>query len=232
MKTIFTILIALFPLIVVGQTRFDVRKVNWGMTTENVISSEYPLQPTKEEENLEYSNVDIGNGFLAKIIYSFSNKILIEVKYVIYKPNQNSKYKVPSIIPLHTKVLLTEYIFDSFEDKGYKCWLGWHMSGVFPTEMLEKFGSRKICDLDETFVTKIEQLAIERHATEARVTFENERSNATFRFNEYQNKLNYEYNRRTDWLTKDFQFTLEDVFLWLVVEPNSKTKMILNKNRF
>jgi hypothetical protein len=232
MKKITSILILVLPLIILGQNEFDIRKVNWGMTIENVVSSEYPLQPTREDGKLEYSKVDIGNGFLAKIIYSFTNKRLTEVKYVIYRLNQNSKDKAPSIVPLHTKVFMTQYIFNSFKEKGYECWLGWHMNAVSSKEMLEKFGSTGICDLDETFVKKIEELAIEKNSIDAIVTFENERSNASFRFNEYQNELNYEYYKKPDWLTKDSEFLLEDVYLWLVVEPNSKTEKKLNNNRF
>jgi len=66
-KKIFLIALNILPILIFGQSQFDVRKAHWGMTIENVISSEYPLQPIKGNGKLEYSKVDIGNGFLAKI---------------------------------------------------------------------------------------------------------------------------------------------------------------------
>ncbi|WP_101907405.1 hypothetical protein [Tenacibaculum dicentrarchi] len=202
------------------------------MTIESVVSSEYPLQPKRSDGKLEYSKVNIGKGFLASITYTFTNKRLSRLNYSIYRLNQNSKNKAPSIVPLHRKVSMVDYIFNSFLNKGYSCWLGWHMNAVSAKKMVEKYGGLKNCNLDEILVKKIDFIAKENNSLDATVTFENERSRASFRFNEYQNELNYEYYTKPDWLTEGSDFVLEDVYLWLTIEPNTKTEKKLNSNRF
>jgi hypothetical protein len=224
--------ISLFGIIdsLYSQTTFDVRKVNWGMTIQEVISSEYPLTPQTKGNEVEFYNVDIGNSFTARLIYEFSNGRLIKLKYIVYGyKSQYTRGTCDFIIPLFDKVRYSTFIFDALKTKNYKCNMGWYTpNGKHLADLTNNKQDYWNCSTDETTVKKVDAMAQSMKAERVAVGFENERSSATFYFNEHQNyKSQYdsEFKMSCD---SDFYNT----YFWLEIKPNYKVEKGMKGNDF
>lgn len=224
-EVIFKILF--FTTIFCNAQNYDVRNVNWGMSINDVINSEYPLEGNLNGNQLRYNNVDIGNGFTSALLYEFSNGKLIKLKYIIYG-NPAFKGTCKNIISLVDKVKYTTYIIETLYQKGYKCDMGWYL--VNNTSLAQETGNRNDfwnCKLDYNTVSKVDKLAKEKNAVLVAIGLENERSHASFYYNEYQNS---EANKETNLFPCDSDYY--NTYLWLEITPNYKVKNELNKNRF
>jgi hypothetical protein len=228
-KIILTFIILFFSINLFSQKEYDVRKVNWGMTLQEVISAEYPLQPIIDGEIIRFENVDIGNGFNSTLIYKFVNKRVMYLKYVVYMFNPELQQNTDRIVPLHQKVSMSSYVFEALKSKGYECRIGWHMNSMINQERIDLSGSLKNCNLNKDFVDLIDDFAKTKNEIDVYISFQNNRSNATFRFNEYQNSTSYETKSIK---TKQIKFNYYNVFYWLEFKPNYETKKEMNKSRF
>lgn len=223
-KIILCILALCFYNIIIAQD-YDVRKTRWGMTISEVISSEYPLTPNEQSvQVLKFENVELSNGHKATILYEFRNKQLTEVRYIMYGYDAAfSKGTCKNIIPLIDKVNYTSFVFDALKSKGYNCDMGWYLvncSNAFPV-------GYKNCSLDKEIINKMEKAAADVKCERIGLNFENERTDAVFYFNQYQNTYNpnSEYNMPCN---SDFYNT----YYWLVFTPNSKVEKQIKKSDF
>lgn len=226
MKTITTILFSFSVLIILGQEKYDVRKTKWGMTISEVIASEYPLSAssTKEDE-LNYLNVEIGNGQKADISYRFKNLKVKEVKYTIYGYKAEfSKGTCSNIIPIYDKIKYTSFIFEAIKSKGMKCNLGWYVPYGLPSGYIEGFPV-KSCNIDRLTVEKIANASFKAEATQIALSFENERTIATFYFNEHQN-----YKKQSSFEPCNAEFY--NIYYWIVFSPRYNIEEELNSKEF
>ncbi len=224
MKTISTILLLLFVLTVAGQEQYDVRKTKWEMSISEVMASEYPLTPSKATVNeLTYSYVELSKGQKATILYSFTNAKLTEVRYIMYGYNADfSRGTCTYIIPLYDKIKYTNFVFEAVKNKGMKCDIGWYLvncSSVCPVGYSN-------CTLDKETAEKIEKSASDINCEKIGLNYENERSDAFFYFNQYQNvKTKSSFDPPCD---DDFYNT----YYWLVFTPSLKLKNEMKKGDF
>lgn len=191
MKKIITIL--LFSILFINanaQSEFDIRKVNWFMAVDEVVTSEKPLKPSKKtEEILQFDNVYIGGrnslfkGLEANLVYTFKNKQLVGLEYFVMLPNKSKNV----IATLTTKVIMSEFIFDALKEKGFVCRSGWGTNTLTSKKKNEIFKDVKICDTENEFVQKIEDFAKENNDINVTLSFDNKRSVANFTFYEFQN---------------------------------------------
>ncbi len=194
MKTKLLLLILLFSIPLLSQEKYDVRKAKWGMTISEVKASEYPLvgedhdgAATKLFEfDICYYDVTIGNDHKASIIYSFTNKRLTEISYQMYGRNDPDRKGTDShFIPLLKKIEYTNFVFDALQkDKHMTCSHGWCDPFSSKLNIPANFHT---CGTDAQTVEYIEKAGDLAHITTLSIGFENERSYATFYFNQYQN---------------------------------------------
>jgi hypothetical protein len=215
MKTISTTIFFFFAIIISGQEKYDVRKIKWGMTINEVMASEYPLIPSeKKSEQLEYLNVEIGNGQKVDISYRFKNLKVQEIKYTIYGYNAEfSKGTCSHVIPLYDKIKYTNFIFEAIRSKSMKCNIGWYIPYGIPSGFITGFPIKN-CNIDKKTVEKIENATRENQSTQIALSFNNERTNATFYFNEYQNYK----TESTHVLPCDDKSY--NIYYWLVFSPS------------
>lgn len=213
---------------------FDVRKTNWGFTKQEVINSEYPLAPEVKEKEISYYNVNIGEDTYARIIYSFINERLIEVRYIVYGSAiyNNGLGTCKFQVPLYNRYLNTKFIFNTLEHKGYKCSSGWYLSGGYPSknivDITKLITDRETnCSFDKNILDKIDKLANETKATATNIILENERNQLSVKFNNPMN-LTLENPCEDKIFTADYFNT----YYWLVFEPNYKLKQELLKSNF
>lgn len=222
MKAFIILSFSFFFTITVQAQNYDVRKARWGMTINEVVSSEYPLVPSKSnEKEIRFDNIQILNN-KATIIYEFSNKQLFEVRYIIYGANDSGKRgSCDKIISLYDKVNYTSTIFEAIKSKNYKCNLGWYLnceSNNYPLG----YGN---CNLDKKSINAMENFAFEKNCTEIILSFENERTNLSISFNQYQNsKLKYNTFPCND--------EYYNTYYWVVFTPNYKTENEIRKSEF
>ncbi|MFY7938730.1 MAG: hypothetical protein ACOVOQ_15235 [Flavobacterium sp.] len=226
MKQLILYVFLLSTLNINGQN-FDVRNVNWGMTIQEVVKSEYPLKGEIEGNELRINNVDIGNGLTAKLLYEFSNGRLIQLKYIVYG-NPSLRGTCENIIPLTDKVRYTTFIIEALLKKGYKCDMGWYLPNV--TSLAQETNKKEDflnCNLDYKTIKFVDELAIKREALRVAIGFESNRSYASFYYNEYHNNAS-KYDSNFFPCNGDYYNTL----LWLEITPNYKVKEEMKKNTF
>jgi hypothetical protein len=167
------------------------QKANWGMTLQDVIDSESPLIPKVKGSELEFSEVDIGNGLKATLIYRFSNGRLYELKFIVYgKQTPSTRGTCDTIIPLTMKVQQTRFIYDWLRINGYDCFVGWYIPNADHLAIQQKFGNLSWrCLMETSVIESVDQMAKAENASRVAVGFMSERSYATFYFNEHQNYL-------------------------------------------
>lgn len=220
------IAIVLIMFLCIGSTNikdFDVRGVNWGMTMEEVISSEVPLKPIIKDNEVEFKNVDLEDNFSARLIYSFSNGKLIGLKYIVHG-TPYSKGTCDKIIPLTQKVKSLSFIFNALKSKNYKCRAGWSAGSHYLVEVTNDKEDYFNCSIDNETVTLIDNLAKEKSESKVKVSLENERCNAYFNFNEHQNTPKLEGMP----CESDYYNTL----LWLEIKPSYKVKKETRSSKF
>ena len=137
-----------------SQTNFDLRKVNWGMSKEDVIKSEQPLQyEQKNDGDIVFSNITVDN-LIIKLVYSFKNERLSDATYYISYKYQ--KVNCEDKLSLSSKRLNMNAFFKSLTDKKYKCafnWSGDYYAGdddIFPGSKKTKTMSSMPCKNDWT----------------------------------------------------------------------------------
>lgn len=223
------IFLQLFAFTLIAQN-FDVRKVNWGMTMQEVINSEYPMRASKDGNEVEFKNVEIGNSFTARLIYSFTNGKLTELKYIVYG-SEYSRGTCDKVIPLTDKVRFSTFIFDALKEKGYKCDMGWYI--VNGTHLAQVTGKREDyynCNTDFETVSFFDKVAKREGAERVAIGFENNRSHASFYFNEHQNyEPNFELPDEAKTPCKSDYYNTR---FWLEITPNYKVKKEMNSSRF
>ncbi len=227
LKIIYIAFAFLFVIESNAQEKNDVRKTKWGMSISDVISAEYPMSPTERKTNeLKFTNVELSNGHKATIWYTFRNAQLIEVRYAIY--GYDSPYTrgtCSKIIPLYDKVKYTSFIFQSIISKGMKCVFGWHLvhssSNFFPV-------GKDNSNLDQQTVEKVEMAASEAIENEIGLDFENDRTRASFSFNQYQNE-DPRFKGIKIFECNDDYF---NTYYWLVFKPNSNVEAEMIKGDF
>ncbi|MNT02879.1 hypothetical protein D3C72_1373910 [compost metagenome] len=230
----------IFPLILLTisfnlfSQNFDVRKTNWGFTKQEVINSEYPLTPEVKEKEISYSNVNIGEDTYAKIIYTFTNERLIEVRYIVYgnSRHNNGVGTCTFQVPLYNRYLYTKFIFDTLKAKDYKCYLGWYLSGGYPYKNIVDITGlitdrNTNCSFDKKILDNIDLLAKETKATSTNIVLENERNELSVNFN---NPMNLVMEKPCE--NKIFTADYFNTYYWLVFEPNYKLKKELLKSNF
>jgi len=197
------------------------------MTIQEVTNSEYPLTGKLEANELSIENVDIGNGLTAKLIYEFSNGKLIQLKYIVYG-NSSLKGTCENIIPLTYKVKYTSFIIEALLKKGYKCYMGWYLPNL--TSLAQETNKKDDfwnCKVDYETVKFVDDLAKKKEALNVAIGFENNRSYASFYYNEY-------HNSSSDTKSTFFPCNSEyyNTLLWLKITPNYKVKEEMKKNTF
>jgi hypothetical protein len=205
-----------------AQDRYDVRKAKWGMTKSEVISSEYPLRPAKNDTynyyDLSFENVELSNGQTATINYKFSNGKLTEVLYIIY----GSKYDVSKgtcdhIIPFIDKVHFTSSIIDGLKKKGYAYDnYGWSFgkSNISHTTSDMPFKS----GFDNKTLSDVEKVAFEQNFCKIGIGLTKERTNVDLDFNEYQNcPTELKVNKL---LKIPCNHEIYNIYGWLTFSPN------------
>lgn len=224
MKTITTTFLLFLVLTIVAQEQYDVRNTKWGFAISEVVASEYPLTPSKTKvDELEYTYVELSNGQKATIFYKFTNAKLTEVRYIMYGYNADfSRGTCTNIIPLYDKLKYTNFVFEALKSKGMKCDMGWYLvncSNVYPIEY-------SICNLSKETADKIEKAANDINCERIGLNFENERTDAVFYFNQYQNvKTKSAYGPPCN---NDYYNT----YYWLVFTPSLKLKNEMKKSEF
>jgi len=172
------------------QDQYDVRKTRWGMTISEVVSSEYPLTLSEDNDNavgryIIYSLVELSYGWKAEIIYWFTNSKLSKVTYSIYGyNNKNDMGTYTHIIPLYDKIQYTNFVFEALRNKGMKCSKGWSLINNKETAYKHDYYN---CNFDKETINDLEKAASENNSTLINITFSNERTDALISFNQYQN---------------------------------------------
>jgi hypothetical protein len=230
-KITIVLLFCFITFLIVAKDTYDVRKANWGMTIEEVVKSEYPLTPKYNDNEVEFNKVDIGEGYTAKLLYSFTNGRLTEMKYIVYG-SQYSRGTCKKIIPLVDKVKFSTNIMYVLKSKGYSCQLGWYLSDKQIT--LSKVTGKKEdwtnCVTDEKTISLINYIAKKEGGTWVSIIFANKRSQAKFTYNEHQNyQLKYNVPSNSQLSCDDDYYNIR---IWLEVTPDSVIKSQMNSNRF
>jgi hypothetical protein len=217
-KILLPILFLLICSIGISQ-QFDVREAKWGMSSREVIDSEYPNRGIVDGSEIEFNHVDLGNGLKAKLLYFFDRDELNEVRYIVY--GKNTIATCESIIPLAQKVKECNFLIDKFKLNGYECNMGWYF-GNKPVSLSEITGDRSYyynCKTDLSTISLVNKIAKENKATRVMINLENERSSVSFEFNEHQNEIKKEYKD----IPKEFLMKCSDDFyntrFWLRIKP-------------
>lgn len=210
----------------VAAQEYDVRKTKWGMSISEVISSEYPLTPDeKDESELRYKDVELSNGHQATILFGFKNRKLNEVKYIMYGYDASfSKGTCDNIIPLYDKVRYTSFVYDALRTKEFKCDMGWYLVNCSNTYAV----GYDNCNLDKTTIENIEKAATEVGCERIGLNFENERTDAVFYNNQYQNT----YDKNSEFNIHPCNSSFYNTYYWLVFSPSYELKKEITKSDF
>lgn len=218
-----------------AQDKFDVRKTRWGMTKSEIISSENPLHPSANNQNfkddLVFDNVELSNGFTTNLIYTFRNGKLIKVLYCIYGPKyQNSKGTCNHIIPFVDKVHYSYSTFTSIFSKGFKydhIFNDWTFSNS-TISGAKDYANNYRHSTDDSTLRKVAKFASENNYCKIGLHFENERTNLSFNFNEYQNCENeLKINRLLNLPCDD---DIYNIYSWLEFSPTYEILKEMEKN--
>lgn len=220
----FLLLFLMLPLVIFAQDNFDVRKINWGMTREEVKKSEKSLVPVQEKSNeLIYSDIELGQDLKCKLIYTFSNGKLIEVLYLVYGPNDKvSRVTCENNVSILYKLEKIKFIFDAILDKKMTpSFGGWYIAG----SKLEKIDERlKKVNIDD-FTFKLIDTEVKRvNGSGISVSFENSRSWVDFRV---KNFLKDDFN---GYFKCDDEYY--NTYLWLKFTPSQEVEKELKKSDF
>lgn len=174
-------------LTVTAQDQYDVRKTKWGMAYSEVMSSEYPLLPTEsQDDQLTYDNVKLQNGSSASITYYFKNRKLIKVAYWIFGYNfYPYRGTCTNKISLFDKIKYTSFIFDALKEKGMKCSFGWLIE-INDMNIVKNEIVPFKCNFNKDIIEKMEKLSENNGHKTISLYFSNERTNATFWFEDHQ----------------------------------------------
>jgi len=226
MKYFITLLIIITSNSIFSQVNYDVRKTKWSMTISEVIASEYPLKPiSNNADELEYANVKLSNGHTVRILYYFKNKMLNEVRYILFGYDASySKGTCTHIISLYDKITYTKYVFDAIKNKGLKCDLGWYIPNCHQAKV--NTISPYSCVLDKLTIDKIEKLAFDSGCDRIALSYENERTAATFYFNQYQSIVNSLNKHKA---CDDIFF---NIYYWLEFKPSYKLRKKIQSTDF
>ena len=162
-----------------SQNQFDVRKVKWGMTQQEVLNSELPRVPsTKNVNKLLFENVILGDmpTVDASLYYTFTNGRLSEVTYTFNRTYQ------PMNMTLFKKVKSLDPLFEFITKKKMELLFCWELEGPGLFSYEKNTGDTQ-CGFDEIFLTKVEKVARENKAYEAQLHYKGDRSRAWVRFN-------------------------------------------------
>lgn len=216
-----------------AQNSYDVRKVNWGMTKQEVIASEYPLSFNKSESNsntLELEGVELSNQQTATIIYTFKNGRLIEVKYCIYGFKYgNYRGTCKNIIPFSDKVRSTNSFIYGLKDKGYADdGYGWRFSNskITHTTKSNNYGN----SLDEVTLSKVANIAKQEKFCQIGLGFKNKRTDVSLDFNEYQNCENEV--RILELINTPCDHAIYNIYAWLTFNPSYLVEKTLMQSDF
>lgn len=217
-----TILFCLFiiPTIVFSQN-YDVRNLKWGMTINEVKTSEKPLIPFSEKsDELRYNNVDLNGTMSSSIIYTFSNGKLIEARYIVYGPKDvYSKGTCENTIPLSKKMILTNFIYNALIEKNMKPFLGWKVTGTKVQE------NPKLANggYDSEIISILEEDVKKYDGIEVHLLLSNDRS--------YVN-----LSIKTSTSNYSSLFACDDdyynTYLWLVFSPSLQVESEIRKRTF
>jgi len=232
MKSIIIIFL-LFSFITFSQNKSDVRNTSWGMTKNEVISSEYPLKPKIKDDEISYEIVDIGNGYEATILYFFKNERLSNITFIVH----GSEYLINTcdkITPFINKVSSAEYIFNDLKNKNYLCSLGWRLSngdGKSLYDYKDKIKELRNCNTETNTLKFIQEKAIENNSSRISVSFANKRTFLTFTFNEHQNSPHTDEIRKLGINSRCDGFFF-NIRFWMKYEPSNEVMNETSKSRF
>lgn len=212
----------------------DVRGVKWGSTIDEVIKSEYPLNPIIKENEVRFENVNIGESTLSTLLYTFTNGKLSELRYIVYGSSKyiNGIGTCKNQVPMYYKYLFNMFIFETLESNGYQCSIGWRFDGgdVYNEKYFTN-GSLKDksyeCDFKKETLEKLDKIGQEIKSRSLRISMENKRTFLTIDFN---NLLNVELYRNCNnkMISPDFYNT----YFWLIFEPTFEVKKSILKSNF
>jgi hypothetical protein len=170
---IITLLSVLLIIIQNSYGQYDIRKVNWGMTMEDVKQSELPLKPNEERYNKSYNQQEITytnftiNQTKTDLTYAFQNGKLISITYTFYKTWQRD------ISSLFDKILYTKFVFENLKEKNFNqfgCW-------SYGTHSYSTYTKKYSCDYnDKSLVNDVERVGLQNKATYVLYSLRNERS--------------------------------------------------------
>lgn len=216
------ILLFLFiiPSIVYCQN-YDVRSLNWGMTINEVKSSEKPLIPFSEKsDELRYNDVDLNGTMSSSIIYTFSNGKLIEARYIVYGPKDvYSRGTCNKKISLSQKMMYTSFIYNALIEKDMKQFLGWKVTG---TKVLEN-PKLKNGGYDSEIINILEEDVKKYNGLEVSLSLSNERT--------YVN-LSIKTSTTNHSSFFDCDDNYYNTYLWLVFTPSSQVLSEIRKRTF
>lgn len=203
---------------IVLSQQFDVRDTRWGMSSQEVIDSEYPNKGIVDGNEIAFNKVDLGNGLEAKLLYFFDRDELTEVRFIVY--SKNTIATCDNIIPLAQKVKECNFLIDKIKHDGYTCNKGWYFEK--PLSLSELTGDRSYyynCKTDFSTVSFVDKIAKENKATRVYINLENKRSSVSFEFNEHQNGIKRDYSN----IPAEFLMKCSDDFyntrFWLRIKP-------------
>jgi hypothetical protein len=220
MKTKILLIIVLFASNLITSQEFDVRRVKWGMTKDEVKNSEKPLIATKEENNeFQYEKVELNDRVKSTIIYKFSNGRLIEVRYLIFGPDDAyTRGTCKNQISLERKFRTTKFIFDALVAKQMfvSKYFGWCINNnALENEILKKG------KYDTETINLLSSELVRLNQTEIHTVYYNKRSSASVTI---QSEMTYKFPDCND----DYYNT----YMWLVFEPELEVEEELRKRNF
>lgn len=224
MKTILLVII-LIPNYILAQANFDVRKVNWGMTIEEVRNSEEYLIPISENKNeLVYDKIELNEEITCKLNYTFSNGKLIEVLYIVYGPQNNySRVSLESNVPISYKINKVKFIFEALiEKKMTPFYMGWTIEGALLKKTDERLKDGKI---DDETIDLIQKELDKFDGNGVNISYESMRNWASCNIKQF---------KKDDFLTGIINpgESYYNTYLWLRLSPSFEVKKELKKNDF
>ena len=199
MKAIYLLIYFLFSISCFSQYDYDLRKVKWGMSKEDVIKSELPIQcERKDNGDIEYEAIEVNN-LTIKLVYEFKNERLNGANYYLFFKNENTTCK--DKIKLSSKLMAMDFIFKNLKEKAFKFnnnWMGYTYvkNAVFGYNEKNTYGI-KAFDLplikyrtDWMSAQIIDSIASKNKFFELYISLENPRTYVSFTFNEFKNNEN------------------------------------------
>ncbi|WP_395049695.1 hypothetical protein [Flavobacterium sp.] len=193
------------------------------MTLNEVKKAEKTIIPFSENSNELVYNIELNDEINCKLIYEFSNGILIKVLYIVYGPNDDySRGTCEKNIPVSYKLDKIKFIFDALIEKKMAPILGgWDISGIQFAKVDDRL--QKGTTDRETF--KLIQEELNRlNGTGVDIAFENTRSFASFTIRNFTKQ-----NFVSSYKCNDNYY---NTYLWLNITPSYEVKKELKKRDF